>query len=196
MLPDTVMQVTPANIWGIAEDYSISYMPNSVSSAEKSCRVSFGAPYSSVSAALSQNESAELRISVLKILQVFFSGWVPVHHAMSAECLHKRLSCQVVGYVESRDEANFSLSQSSTYLMLPEVEVAVSTAVYFGKGSSAYHWLHHQCYTNCCVFWIWKCHDHSRTFQWKKQCLRTGLRECPGYLDLRRQTRKYSLPNI
>jgi hypothetical protein len=49
-------------------------MPNSVSSAEKSCGVSLGAPYSSVIAALSQNESAELRISVLKILQVFSFG--------------------------------------------------------------------------------------------------------------------------
>lgn len=51
---------------------------------------------------------------------------------MSAVCLHKRLSCQVVGYAEYQDEANFSLSQSSPYLMLPEEEVAVSTAVDFG----------------------------------------------------------------
>ena len=40
-------------------------MPNSESSAEKKkkCRVSLGTPYSSVIAALSQDESAELRIS-------------------------------------------------------------------------------------------------------------------------------------
>lgn len=68
------MQVITVKISGTAEGYQISCMPNSVSSAEKKCRVSLDAPYSSVIAALSQNESAELRISVLKILQVFFFG--------------------------------------------------------------------------------------------------------------------------
>lgn len=46
-------------------------MPNSVSSAEKKCRVSLGAPYSSVIAALSQNESAELRNSCVKDIAGF-----------------------------------------------------------------------------------------------------------------------------
>lgn len=41
-------------------------MLNSVNSAEKKCRVSLGAPYSSANAALSQNESAELRTSFVK----------------------------------------------------------------------------------------------------------------------------------
>lgn len=53
MLADTVMQVTATNMGGIAEDYWISWMPNSVSSAEKSCGVSLDASYSSVIAALS-----------------------------------------------------------------------------------------------------------------------------------------------
>lgn len=118
MLPDTVMQVTAANIGGTAEGYYISCMPDSVSSAEKKkkkrCRVSLDAPYSSVLAALGQNESAELRISALKILQVFSFGRAPVRHALSAVCLHKRLSCQVFGYVGWQDVANFSLSQPST----------------------------------------------------------------------------------
>lgn len=90
---------------------------------KKKCRVSLDAPYSSVIAALSQNESAELRISVLKILQVFIFGWIPVHHALSAECLHKGWSCQVLGYVEDQDVANFSVPQ------LSEAEVKMGTAV-------------------------------------------------------------------
>lgn len=127
MLPDTVMQVITVKISGTAEGYQISCMPNSVSSAEKKkCRVSLDAPYSSVIAALSQNESAELRISVLKILQVFFFGWIPIHHALSAVCLHKGWSCQVLGYVEYQDVANFSLFQ------LFEVEVKIGAAVHFG----------------------------------------------------------------
>lgn len=35
MLPDTVMQVTAANIGGTAEGYYISCVPDSVSSAER-----------------------------------------------------------------------------------------------------------------------------------------------------------------
>lgn len=157
MIPDTVMQVTSANVGGIAEDYWISCMPNSVSSAEKSCGVSSDASYSSAIAALSQDESAEFWISVLQILQVFFLGWAPVHHARSAVCLPKRLSCQVLGYVEYQDVAKFSLSQPSTYSMLPEVEVAISTAVDFGGD--------HHCCINCCVFGI--SNTTRRTFQSK-----------------------------
>lgn len=90
-------------------------MLNSVNSAEKKCRVSLGAPYSSVIAALSQNESAELRISFVKGIAGFLLWlcWALVEFLFTMlrqHCAYLRdLSCQILDYVEKQGVANFSV---------------------------------------------------------------------------------------
>lgn len=141
---------------------------------KKKCRVSLDAPYSSVIAVLSQNESAELRISVLKILQVFVFGWIPVHHALSAECLQKGWACQVLGYAEDQDVANFSLPQ------LSEAEVKIGTAVLLCLLTTVPPM---DC-TNCSGFLILTYHDPNGTFQSKKRAWERVIWDIPEHLEL------------